>query len=301
MKLTILGCHAASLRWGAHPTSQVLELSGRTFLIDCGEATQMQLRRSKVKFSRIKQIFISHLHGDHYYGLIGLISTLELLGRKGELTIYGPKGIKKIIQVQLELSEARVSYPLNFIVLESGARERIYEDNKVIVETIPLRHRIYCNGFLFRAKPGLRRIAIEEARKAEIDVAYFNRLKQGYDAPNKHGNLIPNAAVTLDPHPPKSYAFCSDTAYFPEIVNQLKDTQVLYHESTFLEMHKDLCEKTKHSTATQAAQIAKSANVETLVLGHYSGRYRDLEDFKKEAQEVFQNTLLAEDGKEFNF
>ena len=301
MKLTILGCHAASLRWGAHPTSQVLELSGHTFLIDCGEATQMQLRRSKVKFSRIKQIFISHLHGDHYYGLIGLLSTFELLGRKGELTIYGPKGIKKIILVQLELSEAHISYPMHFIELESDAPERIYEDDKVMVDTIPLRHRIYCNGYLFRAKPGLRGIAIEEARRAEIDVAYFNRLKQGHAAPNKHGVLIPNTSVTLDAHPPKSYAFCSDTAYFPEIVKQLKDTQVLYHESTFLEMHKDLCEKTKHSTAKEAAHIAKAANVETLVLGHYSGRYRELEDFRSEAQEVFQSTLLAEDGKEFNF
>lgn len=301
MKLTILGCHAASLRWGAHPTSQVLELSGRTFLIDCGEATQMQLRRSKVKFSRIKHIFISHLHGDHYYGLIGLISTFELLGRKGEVTIYGPKGIKKIIQVQLELSEARVSYPLHFIELESDVSERIYEDDKIIVETIPLRHRIYCNGYLFRSKPGLRRITIEKARKAEIDVAYFNRLKQGHAAPNKYGILIPNASVTLDPHPPKSYAFCSDTAYFPEIVNQLRDTQVLYHESTFLERNKNLCEKTKHSTAKEAAQIAKAANVKALVLGHYSGRYRELEDFRNEAQEVFQNIFLAEDGKEFNF
>ncbi len=261
----------------------------------------MHLRRSKVKFSRIKQIFISHLHGDHYYGLIGLLSTFELLGRKGELTIYGPKGIKKIILVQLELSEAHISYPMHFIELESDAPERIYEDDKVMVDTIPLHHRVYCNGYLFRAKPGPRRIVIEAAKEAEIDVAYFNRLKQGHAAPNKHGVLIPNTSVTLDPHPPKSYAFCSDTKYFPEIVKQLKNIQVLYHESTFLEAHKDLCERTMHSTAKEAAHIAKVAKVETLVLGHYSGRYRNLEDFRTEAQEVFQNTLLAKDGKEFIF
>ena len=301
MKLTILGSNAAALRWQAHPTAQVLEIAGRYFLIDCGEATQMQLRRSKVKFTRIRQIFISHLHGDHFYGLIGLISSFELLGRKVPLTIYGPKGIKKLITIQLEISESQLTYPLHFVELENDTPERIYEDDKVTVDTIPLRHRIYCNGYLFRAKLGQRRIAIEATREAEVDVAYFNKLKQGYDVLNKHGKLIPNASVTLDPHPPKSYAFCSDTMYFPEIIEQLKGTQVLYHESTFLESHKHLCERTMHSTAKQAARIAKSANVETLILGHYSGRYRDLEDFRREATEVFSNVRLAKDLKEFSF
>lgn len=301
MKLTILGSHAAALRWEAHPTAQVLQIAGRHFLIDCGEATQMQLRRSKVKFTRIKQIFISHLHGDHYYGLIGLISSFELVGRKNELTIYGPKGIKEIITIQLMISEGQLSFPLEFVELESNLPERIYEDDKVTVDTIPLHHRIYCNGYLFRAKLGQRRIAIEAAKQAEIDLAYFNKLKQGYDVPNKYGKLIQNASVTLDPHPPKSYAFCSDTMYYPKIVNQLKGVQVLYHESTFLEIHKHLCERTMHSTAKEAAQIAKDAKVETLVLGHYSGRYKDLEEFRKEAQKVFPNVRLARDRKVFNF
>ncbi|HLS10722.1 MAG TPA: ribonuclease Z [Flavobacteriaceae bacterium] len=301
MKLTILGSNAAALRWQAHPTAQVLEIAGRTFLIDCGEATQMQLRRSKVKFSRIKQIFISHLHGDHYYGLIGLISSFELLGRKVPLTVYGPKGIKNLITIQLEASEAQLTYPLHFVELNSDTSERVYEDDKVMVDTIPLRHRIYCNGYLFRAKLGQRRIAIEAANEAEIDVAYFNKLKQGYDVLNKHGELIPNASVTLDPHPPKSYAFCSDTMYYPKIIEQLKGIQVLYHESTFLDSHKHLCERTMHSTAKEAARIAKSANVKTLVLGHYSGRYKDLEDFRREAQEIFPEVRLAKDLKEISF
>lgn len=301
MKLTILGSNAAALRWQAHPTAQVLEIAGRHFLIDCGEATQMQLRRSKVKFSRIKQIFISHLHGDHFYGLIGLISSFELLGRKIPLTIYGPKGIKRLITIQLELSESQLTYPLHFVELESDISERIYEDDKVTVDTIPLHHRIYCNGYLFRAKLGQRRIAIEAVNETDIDVAYFNKLKQGHDVLNKHGKLIPNARVTLDPHPPKSYAFCSDTMYYPKIIEQLKGTQVLYHESTFLESHKHLCERTMHSTAKEAAKIAKEANVETLILGHYSGRYRDLEDFRREASEVFPDVRLAKDLKEISF
>lgn len=301
MKLIILGCYSGTLRWNAFPTAQVLEISGRTFLIDCGEATQMQLRRSKVKFSRIKHVFISHLHGDHYYGLIGLISTFQLVGRKEPLTIYGPKGIKEIINLQLDAGDVYRNYPLEFIELESNEPQRIYEDDKVTVDTIPLNHRIYCNGFLFRAKLGQRRIDIKAAQEADIDMAYFNKLKQGYDVPNKHEIIISNALVTLEPRIPKAYAFCSDTKYFPHITEQIRDVQVLYHESTFLESHKHLCEVTKHSTAMEAAHIAKEANVQTLILGHYSGRYQDLTDFKTEAQEVFSNVLLANDGKEFLF
>lgn len=301
MKLTILGCYSGSLRWNAFPTAQVLELSGRKFLIDCGEGTQMQLRRNKVKFSRIKHIFISHLHGDHFYGLIGLISTFQLIGRKEPLTIFGPKGIKNIINLQLDAGSVYRNYPLEFVELESHKPQRIYEDDKVTVDTIPLDHRIYCNGYLFRAKLGQRRIAITAAQEADIDTAYFHKLKQGADVPNKHGVIISNPTVTLAPHPPKSYAFCSDTQFFPQIVEQLKKVQVLYHESTFLESHKDLSELTKHSTAKQAATIAKEAEVGTLLLGHYSGRYKNLTDFKTEAQEVFSNVRLTEDGKEFLF
>jgi len=301
MKLTVLGCHSGSLRWGAFATSQVLEVAGRVFLIDCGEGTQMQLRKNKVKFSRIKQIFISHLHGDHFYGLIGLISTLQLLGREASLTLYGPKGIKEIIELQLKLSQAYIQFPLAFVELDSLSPQLVYEDDKVKVTTIPLRHRIYCNGYLFEEKLGLRRIDIDKANEAEIDFAYFNKLKQGFDVPNSKGKRIINADVTKDPFPPKKYAFCSDTAFYPKIIKQIKGVDMLYHESTFLESEQYLCERTMHSTAKQAATIALQAKVGNLILGHYSGRYPDKEEFRREAQKVFEKVLLAEDGKKFEF
>jgi len=301
MNLTILGCHSATPRTSAHPTAQVLEMKGHLFLIDCGEGTQVQLRRYKVKFSRIKHIFVSHLHGDHFFGLIGLISTFRLLGREADLHIYGPKGIKEAIVLQLKLGKSWTDYNLYFHELESDKAELIFEDELLTVTTIPLDHRIYTNGFLFRKKPGERKLNFEAAVKAGIDQSYFSKLKQGYDVENSKGEQVINDTVTSPPEPPKAYAFCSDTAYFPEMVSQISNVTVLYHESTFLESHQNLAETTKHSTAKEAAVIAKKAAVGTLILGHYSGRYNDLELFRSEAQEVFQNVELAEDGTQFKF
>lgn len=301
MKLTILGCHSATPRTSAHPTAQALEMKGHLFLIDCGEGTQVQLRSYKVKFSRIKHIFISHLHGDHFFGLIGLISTFRLLGREADLHVYGPKGIKEAIVLQLKLGKSWTDYNLYFHELESDKAEVIFEDELLMVTTIPLQHRIYTNGFLFREKPGERKLNHNAAVKAGIDQSYFSKLKQGFDVENNKGKLIKNETVTSPPESPKSYAFCSDTAYFPEMVPQISNVSVLYHESTFLESHQNLAETTKHSTAKEAAVIAKKADVGTLILGHYSGRYRNLEFFKKEAAEVFQQVELAEDGKQFKF
>lgn len=301
MNLTILGCHSATPTATAHPTAQVLEMKGHLFLIDCGEGSQMQLRKYKVKFSRIKHIFISHLHGDHFFGLPGLISTFLLLGREAELHIYGPKGIKEAILLLLKLGKAYTNYSLYFHELEGTSPEVIFEDDKLTVETIPLKHRVYTNGFLFKEKPDDRKLDVDAAREANIDLSYYNKIKQGFDVENKDGKLIPNKDITFDPPKPKSYAYCSDTAYNPEMVPQLEGATVLYHESTFLEEHYHLCDKTKHSTSKEAAAIAKKANVGTLILGHYSGRYRDLEPFKHEAQELFQNVELAKDGKIFSF
>lgn len=301
MNLTILGCHSATPTATAHPTSQVLEMKGHLFLIDCGEGTQMQLRKYKVKFSRIRHIFISHLHGDHFFGLPGLISTFLLLGREAELHIYGPKGIKEAILLLLKLGKAYTNYPLYFHELEATTPQVIFEDDKLTVETIPLKHRVYTNGFLFKEKPEDRKLNVDAARKANIDLSYYNKIKQGFDVENSDGEVISNKEITFDPPPPMSYAFCSDTAYLPEIVPQIEDVSVLYHESTFLEEHYHLCDKTKHSTSKEAATIAKKANVGTLILGHYSGRYRNLEAFKSEAQEIFENVELAEDGKIFSF
>ncbi len=301
MKLTILGCHSATPTPSAHPTAQVLEMKGHLILIDCGEGTQMQLRKFRVKFSRIKHIFISHLHGDHFFGLPGLISTFLLLGREAELHIYGPKGIKEAILLLLKLGKTYTNYPLYFHELEEISPQLIFEDEELTVETIPLDHRVYTNGFLFKEKPGERKLDVEAARNASIDLSYYNKIKQGFDIVNKDGKLIPNKDITFDPPPPKSYAFCSDTAYNPEMVPQIEGVSVLYHESTFLEEHHHLCEKTKHSTAKEAAVIARKAKAGTLILGHYSGRYGNLELFRTEALEVFANVLLAEDGKTFLF
>lgn len=297
MKLTILGCHSATPRWDANPTSQVLEVKGHLFLIDCAEGTQVQLRKFKVKFSRIKHVFISHLHGDHFFGLVGLISTFRLLGREADLHIYGPKGIKEAVLLQLKLGKSYTNYSLFFHELESKEPQLIFEDEKVSVTTIPLDHRVYTNGFLFAEKLGERKLNIDAARERGVDLSYYNKIKQGFDAPGADGNLVSNKEITFDPDQPKSYAYCSDTAYFPEIIPQIKNVTALYHESTFLDLHHALAEKTKHSTAKEAAVIAKKALVGKLILGHYSGRYRSQDAFKTEAQEIFENVLLAQDGK----
>lgn len=299
MKLTILGCYSATPRISAHTTSQVLESRGHTFLIDCGEGTQMELRKHKVKFNQIKHIFISHLHGDHCFGLIGLISTFRLLNREAELHIYGPKGIKDLIMLQLKLSKSWIDFKLFFHELTSLDSELIFEDDKIAINTIPLDHRVYTNGFLFKEKAFDRKLLIYKAEEKHIDVAYYRKLKQGADVLNTKGELISNADVTIEGVPSKSYAFCSDTAYKEDIVPIINNADVLYHESTFLEAHASLCAKTKHSTAKQAAEIAKKANVGTLILGHYSSRYNTLDDFKTEAQTVFDRVELAEDGKIF--
>lgn len=301
MKLTILGCHSAAPTSSAHPTAQILEVKGNQFLIDCGEGTQIQLRKFKLRTSRIKHIFISHLHGDHFFGLPGLISTFLLLGREAELHIYGPKGIKQAILLLLKLGKTYTNFPLYFHELESSSSQLIFEDDKVSVETIPLDHRIYTNGFLIKEKPDERKLNVEAARKMDIDLSYFNKIKLGFDVENRAGKLIPNREITFDPPEPKSYAYCSDTAYYPKIIPQIEQVTALYHESTFLEEHQHLCKKTKHSTAKEAAVIAKKANVGKLILGHYSGRYRNYELFKEEAREVFENVALAEEGMIFSF
>lgn len=301
MRLTILGCYAATPRTLTNPTAQVLELKNHMFLIDCGEGTQVQLRKHKVKFSRINHIFISHLHGDHFFGLPGFISTIRLLGRKKELHIYGPKGIKEVITLLLKLGDSWTNYPLVIHELTSKEPELVFEDKKVSVTTIPLDHRVYTNGYLFKEKLGERKLNIDAVEKYRIDKAYFRNIKNGKDAVNEAGITIANKDLTFDPPKPKSYAFCSDTVYDLGLVSQITDIDVLYHESTFLESESLLATKTKHSTAVQAAKIANSANVKNLILGHYSTRYKSIELFREEALTVFPNVLLADDGRTFDF
>lgn len=301
MNLTVLGCYAATPRTLTNPTSQVLEMQNRLFLIDCGEGTQVQLRKNKIKFSKINQIFISHLHGDHCYGLIGLVSTFMSLARVNDLHIYGPKGIKQIINLQLRLSNSWTSYKLIFHELTSTESEVIFEDDKVIVKTIPLKHRVYTNGFLFQEKVGERKLDINAVQEYEIETCYFQNIKNGKDITLDDGRIISNDKLSFDALPPKSYAFCSDTVYDESIVPLIKDVDVLYHESTFLDSEEHLSGKTMHCTAKQAAKIALKANVGQLVLGHFSTRYPSIELFREEAETIFQNVLLADDGKFFDF
>jgi len=298
--LTILGCHSATPRINAFPTSQYLEINNSHFLIDCGEGTQRQMRKYKVGFSKINHIFISHLHGDHFYGLVGLLATLGILNREKELHIYGPKGIKEVTLLQLKISQSHAKYKMIFHELTSKKSELIFEDNKVSVHTIPLTHRVYANGYLFTEKEKSRKLnMLNISGYPEIGKADYLNIKAGRDVVLTSGEVVKNAALTIDPPKPLSFAFCSDTSYKPDIVPIIKNADLLYHEATFLEDREDLAKKTKHSTTKQAAEIAKQANVKQLIIGHYSGRYNDITVFKKEAQEVFKNTKLAEIGKVF--
>ncbi|TDO73485.1 ribonuclease Z [Flavobacterium chryseum] len=301
MKLTILGCYAATPRTITNPTSQVLEIKNRMFLIDCGEGTQVQLRKNKIKFSKINHIFISHLHGDHFFGLIGTISTFALLGRTTDLHIYGPKGVKEIITLQLRLSNSWTTYDLFFHELESTESEVIFEDNRVIVKTIPLKHRVYTNGFLFQEKPGERKLNVEAVQKYDIHTAYYQKIKNGGNVTLDDGTIIENEKLSFDPIPPMSYAFCSDTVYHEAIIPIIENVDVLYHESTFLQSEEALALKTLHSTAIEAATIALKANAKQLVLGHYSTRYDGIERFKAEAETVFPNVLSGNDGVSFEW
>ena len=301
MKLTVLGCNSATPHADKAPTAQLLSTTKHHFLIDCGEGTQVLLRKAKIKFAHIKHIFISHLHGDHFYGLPGLISTFRLLGREAPLHIYGPVGIREAVTLLLKLSNSWTNYPLHFHELSEKEPVCLFSDGEMEVHTIPLKHRVYTNGFLFRETPKERKINPEAVKKLRIDQSQMRNLKQGKDVVNIDGESISNAQLTHDPKPSKAYAFCSDTAYHPEITRQIQGVDVLYHEATFLDDNLELAKKTDHSTAKQAAQIAKDANVICLILGHYSSRYKDLTLFQTEAAEIFPNVELAYDGYTLEF
>jgi ribonuclease Z len=301
LSLTILGCHSATPRVNAFPTSQYLEINNQHFLIDCGEGTQRQMRKYKVGFSKIDHIFISHLHGDHFYGLVGLLATYGILSREKELHVYGPKGIKKVTLLQLKISQSHAKYPIIFHELSSKESEVIFEDDKVSVQTIPLNHRVYTNGYLFTEKEKPRKLnMLNISGYPEIEKVDYLNIKAGKDVVLSTGEIVTNKELTITPTKPLSFAFCSDTCYKPDIIPIIKNVDLLYHEATFLSDREDLAKKTKHSTSQQAAQIAKDANVDQLILGHYSGRYKDISLFQNEAKEIFENTELAEPGKVFN-
>lgn len=299
-ELTILGCSSATPTSSRHPTSQVLNQHERYFLIDCGEATQIQLRRFKIKMQRIDHIFISHLHGDHYLGLPGLLGTMHLVGREKELHIYSPAGLQEIINVGHYHSKTFLKYKLIFHVLEEKSKSVIYEDEKMTVETIPMNHRIPCCGFLFREKDNLRNIIKEKIDQYNIPTQEISRIKKGEDYINAERKIIPNSELTSEPPPPRTYAYCSDTIYNESYIEQIKNADLLYHESTFATDMIERAKETHHCTAKEAGTIAQKANVKKLIIGHFSARYRDLSLLHAEAKDIFPNTVLAEEGQTYS-
>ena len=291
--LTILGFNSAIPTVNSSPTAQFLEMEERHFLIDCGEGTQVQLRKAKARFSKINHIFISHLHGDHCFGLPGLIASFRLLGRETPLHIYGPKGIREMLETIFRITETHRGFELVYHELESKKSEKIFEDKRVEVYTIPLNHRIYCNGYLFREKPKERHLNMAEIWKyAEIETCDYHNIKLGKDFVLSDGYVLKNELLTTEPSKSVSYAFCSDTRYLETVVPIIENVDVLYHESTFLHDLKEMADYTGHTTALEAARIARKANVGKLILGHFSNRYNDLNVFTDEARQVFPNSYL---------
>lgn len=291
--LTILGFNSAIPTVNSATTAQVLQMGESYFLIDCGEGTQVQLRKAKAKFSKIDHIFISHLHGDHCFGLPGLVASFRLLGREKPLHIFGPKGIKEMMETIFRFSEVHRGFEIIYHELDGSTSELIFENKRVEVHTIPLNHRIYCNGYLFKEKKKDRHLNMEEISKyPEIEVVDFRNLKKGKDYILNDGYVLKNERLTLDPDESISYAFCSDTRYFEEIIPIIKGVDVLYHEATFLHELKEMAEYTGHTTALEAADIAKKAEVGKLILGHFSNRYDDLTVFTDEAIKIFAETYL---------
>lgn len=292
--VTILGNNSALPAHNRHPTAQVLQTLDHTFLIDCGEGTQMQMSAYKIRRSKINHIFISHLHGDHYFGLIGLLTSLGLNHRTAELNIFSPKPLKEIIDLQLSVSKANLPYSINFYNIEDEGI--IFEDKKIVVETFSVNHRVECWGFLFREKKNLRKIDPKKIKKYGIPTSFYENLHAGGDFITDENKLIRNEMLTAAVSPPKSYAYCADTSYYEPIVEKIKGVDLLYHESTYLHALEEKAVSRFHSTTKQAAMIAKKAGVRKLLIGHFSSMYEKLDEFKAEACEVFENTDIAEEG-----
>lgn len=295
-EVTILGSSSALPTTERYPTAQVLNVLGRFFLVDCGEGTQIQLRRSKINFGKIKHIFISHLHGDHYFGLIGLISTMNLLGIKTELHIYAPSEIRNLIQPQLDFIRGEMIVKLIFHPLNFKKSQLIFSDKKVEVFSFPLKHSISTCGFLFKEIEKQPNIKKDLVKKYRIPIAKIKEIKAGSDFITEDGTSISNGELTNNPPKARSYAFCTDTAFNPEIVDFIKDVDLLYHETTFPEEMRDFAEKTLHSTTIDAARIAKMANVGKLLIGHFSARYNNASLFENESRTVFENTEAVKEG-----
>jgi ribonuclease Z len=299
-EITILGSSSATPIYQRHPTAQVLNIHERLFLVDCGEGTLIQMNRFKIKFHRINHIFISHLHGDHYLGLMGLLSTMHLQGRTIPIHLYGPEDLKEIIDIQLKYSQTNLRYEIVFHPTDPSSSKLIYENEDLRVHTIILSHRIACTGFLFCEKQKPRKLLKEKLLEYQVPVSAFPDLKDGKDYISADGVKILNSELTNEPRTPRSYAFCSDTIYFKQIIPQIKGIDLLYHEATFMNDKADRAAETFHTTAAQAAEIASDAGVKRLIIGHFSARYKNLYPLLEEAKAVFENTSLALEGDHFN-
>lgn len=296
-EVTILGCGSAMPTTLHNPPSQLVDVNEKLFMIDCGEGTQLQMRKYKTRMSKLHSIFISHLHGDHFFGLPGLISTLSLLGRTGDLNIYAHKEIDLMLRPLMSYLGRNLSFAVNVIPLPTDGFQLIFENRSLSVYSFPLKHRMATSGFLFQEKEKPRNMIREMIDFYSIPVRQIREIKAGSDFVTPEGKVIPNHILTTPAVPPRKYAYCSDTAYSPDIIPYIADVDVLYHEATFAETEKARAEETFHSTARQAAEIAKAANVKKLVIGHFSSRYNELEQLLTEAQAVFPNTELAVEGK----
>lgn len=289
----ILGCGSATPSVRHFPSAQVVNIREKLFMIDCGEGAQMQMRRNRLNFSRVGHIFISHLHGDHCFGLIGLISTMSLLGRTSDLHIHAPKELFPALDVQLRTFCTGLEYKIEYHPVDTGVYARIYEDRSVAVYTIPLRHRIPCCGYLFREAPPLPHIRRDMIDYLKIPHYAIQSIKEGADWVTADGEVVPNERLTFPSYEPRSYAYCSDTRYSPSIVPYLKDVTLLFHEATFESGQIKRAEETHHSTAAQAATIARECGAGRLLIGHYSARYNSEDELLREARAVFPNTILS--------
>jgi ribonuclease Z len=299
LSVTILGSNSALPTSERNPTAQVLNASGRFFLIDCGEGTQMQLRRNHIHFGRINHIFISHLHGDHVFGLPGLISTFGLLGRTSDLHIYAHRDLEDLMHPLFDYFSRDLPYKVIFHLINPGKQEMIFEDNDIEVLSFPLEHRIPTVGFIFREKPKERKINKEICDFYRVPVRFLQCLKKGEDFTDEEGNVVANEKLTLPAPPSRSYAYCTDTRLSSSVIAAVRGVDLLYHEATFLSDREELACRTFHSTAGQAAIVAREANVGKLIIGHFSSRYKDLSAFLTEARGTFGNSELAEEGKVF--
>ncbi len=298
-EVTILGSSSATPIYNRNPTAQLLNCNERFYLIDCGEGTQQQLIRYGFKASKIDFIFISHLHGDHFFGLVGLLSSLHLNGRTKPLHLFAPAALKEILDLQFLHSDTHLRYSINFFPIDPSKPEVIFKNNDVVVETIILNHRIPCTGFKFTEKKRLRKLIVEKLERDSIPVEYYTMLKRSVDFQLPDGRKINHLDYTTDSAIPKVYCYCSDTMYDERYFEQIKGADTLYHEATFMHDMLERALETHHTTAQQAAEIAKKVEAKKLLIGHFSSRYKTLEGLLEEAQAGFENTVLATEGRTF--